>query len=174
MAAPGFADAADVEALIAYISNELIPARVAALAAARPRRILARTSGQSVPQDSTLALSGHAGQAGDQGNGSGITYAGGIVTVSASGIYQIGYGVIVGPNSAGAGNAGAQLRINGVSTGLGQSAINRGSAGEPSFSGFVQVNLTAGDEVTLVAININGAGGALPISSSRLTIEKVA
>lgn len=167
MAAPNFADSANVEELIAYISTELIPQRVAALALARPRRILRRSTPWNVGANSGLIITGFTGAAGDGGGG--ITYGDGVLTIGSDGIYEVEYSAVT------YGTVTAQMTlalILNTSTTVSSASTSRsGSGQEKSVIGAARVALTAGDELTL---SYSSVAGASTIQSVRWSIEKVA
>jgi len=168
MAAPGYGDAADIEALIAYISNELIPQRVGELAAARPRRILTRGSGGSVAASSAARLTGWDAGAGDGGNGSGITYSDGVLTVAQSGIYEVEVRVYLGGTSSA--YVDDTLHLNGSSS-ISFASGNRAAAEWMDLTIATRVSLSAGDELD---VYLNSDVNASNIGACRWTIEKVA
>lgn len=173
MAAPGYGDAADVEALIAYISTELIPQRVAALAAARPRRILTRSgaSTQSVGAGATVTMTGFSSAAGDGGGGSGITYNAGVLTVNASGWYQIGWSVSMNPSTS-TGSLSGGIRVNGAGEILTDQAMRTVNPSTADISRFGVAYLNAADEIDLRVYN--NAGASITTSAVDFMIEKIA
>ena len=168
MAEPGYNDAADVEALKAWISNELIPQRVSQLLLARPRRILTKTSGTI---GTPGVMTGWVAAAGDGGNAGGLPYSGGIITASSTGIYEVYVLVAYARATGSQGAASVSLNRNGADAGF-QSSYDYGS-GVAGFTSTIagRIRLTAGDELSLGAA---AAGGTMTISSASWTIEKVA
>lgn len=177
MAAPGFADGADVEALIAYISTELIPQRVAALAAERPRRIFTRSADLGV---SALVhpLTGFTALPGDQGDGTGIPYVSGVFTIANSGIYRVSVNAIVSAGNTVDRTAYMFVRLNGGTTPVvnATTTLRSAPAGSPigsttnplDVSGLV--SLQAGDEITLGI----DASASVTFNVRRYSIERVA